>query len=143
LKVHQGKVHTYLGMTLDFSTKHQVKILMVEYVKELIAAWEKAAPKFKDEGFKKEQAKRGGKKKMSAAPDNLFKINEDSEKLTLLQATTFHHIMVKVLYLVKRARPDASLAIAFLSTRVQSPDIDNGQNSNTLSSTVVQLLIYL
>ncbi len=29
LKVHQGKVHEYLGMTLDFSTKHLLKILMV------------------------------------------------------------------------------------------------------------------
>jgi hypothetical protein len=28
LKVHQGKVHEYLSMTLDFSTKHLVKILM-------------------------------------------------------------------------------------------------------------------
>ena len=59
LKVHQGKVYTYLGMTLDFSTKYQVKILMVEFVKELIAAWKKAAPKFDDVGFKKLQAKCG------------------------------------------------------------------------------------
>jgi hypothetical protein len=112
-------------MTLDFSMKYQVKILMVEFVKELFAAWEKAAPKFDNVGFKKVQAKRGRKKKTSAAPDNLFKINKDSEKLGPLQATAFHHIMAKALYLVKRARPDALLAIAFLSTRVQSPDIDN------------------
>ncbi len=26
LKEHRGKVHTYLGMTLDFSTKYQAKI---------------------------------------------------------------------------------------------------------------------
>jgi hypothetical protein len=89
LKVHQGKVHTYLGMKLDFSTKHQVKILMVKYVKELIPVWEKAAPKFDNEGFKKVQAKSGQKKKTSAAPDNRFKINEDSEKLTTLQAMAF------------------------------------------------------
>jgi hypothetical protein len=38
LKVHRGKVHEYLGMTLDYSTKHQVKISMEEYVKALIAA---------------------------------------------------------------------------------------------------------
>ena len=37
LKVHQGKVHTYLGMTLDFSTKHLVKISMIPFIKELIA----------------------------------------------------------------------------------------------------------
>jgi hypothetical protein len=125
LKEHQGKVHTYLGMTLDFSTKYQFKILMVEFVKELIAAWEKAAPKFDNEGFKKVHAKRGQKKKTSAAPDNLFKINKDSEKLGLLKAMAFHHIVAKALYLVKRVRLDALLAIAFLSTRVQSPDIND------------------
>ncbi len=125
LKEHQGKAHTYLGMTLDFSTKYQVKILMVEFVKELIAAWEKAAPKFNNEGFKNVREKRGQKKKTSVAPENLFKIDKDSEKLGPLQAMAFHHIMAKALYLVKKARPDELLAIAFLSTRVQSPDIDN------------------
>jgi hypothetical protein len=98
---------------------------MVEFVKELIAAWEKAAPKFDDEEFKKVQAKLGRKKKTSAEPDNLFKIDKDSEKLRPLQATAFHHILAKALYLVKRARPDALLAITFLSMRVQSPDIIN------------------
>ena len=39
LKAHQGKVHEYLGMTLDFSSKHQVKILMVDYVKATIKVW--------------------------------------------------------------------------------------------------------
>jgi hypothetical protein len=71
LKEHQGKVHTYLGMTLDFSRKYQVKISMVTFVKELIAAWEKAAPKFDDESLRKVQAKRRQKKKTSAGPDNL------------------------------------------------------------------------
>jgi hypothetical protein len=37
----------------------------------------------------------------------------------------FHCIVAKALYLVKRARPDASLAIAFLSKRVKSPDIND------------------
>jgi putative heme degradation protein len=61
--------------------------------------------------------------KASAALENLFKIDEDSEKLNTVQATAFHHIVAKALYLVKRARPDALLAIAFLTTRVQAPDV--------------------
>ena len=66
------------------------------------------------------------------APENLFKINKDSEKLDTLQSTAFYHIVAKALYLVKRARPDALLAItflttriAFLTTRVQAPDVDD------------------
>ncbi len=66
-------------MTLDFSTKHLVKILMEEYVKALIAAWDKAAPKVDKGGFELVQSKRGQKKKTSAAPENLLKIDKDSQ----------------------------------------------------------------
>ena len=59
MKVHQGKVHEYLGMTLDFSTKHQVKILMEEYVKALIAAWDEAEAKVDADGFELVKSKRG------------------------------------------------------------------------------------
>ena len=62
--------------------KDQVKILMVEFVKEFIAVWvwEKAAPKFNNEGFEKVQAKCRQKKKTSTASDNLFKISRVFEK---------------------------------------------------------------
>ena len=117
LKLQQVKVHEYLGMTLHFSTKNQVKILMEEYVKALIAAWDKAGPKVNKDGFELVSSKRGQKKKTSVAPENLFKINKDSEKLNTLQTMAFHHIVAKALYLIKRARPNALLAIAFLTAR--------------------------
>ena len=139
MKVHQGKVHEYLGLTLDFSTKHQVNILMEEYVKSLISAWDKAEPKVDKDGFELVKSKHGQKKKTSAAPENLFKIDEDSEKLKMLQSTAFHPIVAKALYLVKRARPDALLAIEFLTTRVQSPDVDDWNKLKHLSSISVQL----
>ena len=41
MKVSRGKVHKYLGMILDFTTKGQVKVSMVDYVKEVIQAWVK------------------------------------------------------------------------------------------------------
>lgn len=58
MKVHRGKVHKYLGMTLDFTSKHQVKITMTEYVKDVISAWDKASSATNDEGFKLVQNKR-------------------------------------------------------------------------------------
>jgi hypothetical protein len=78
------------------------------------------------------QSKRGQKKKTSVAPEKLFKIDKDSEKLITLQSTEFHHIVAKALYLVKRERPDASLAIAFLTTRVRAPDVDDWKKLNNL-----------
>jgi hypothetical protein len=45
MKVSRGKMHKYLGMTLDFSTKGEVKISMTDYVKEVISAWDSAVQK--------------------------------------------------------------------------------------------------
>ena len=124
MKVSRGKVHKYLGMTLDFTTKGQVKISMVDYVKEIVDAWDKA-PQLDNDGFTTVISRRGTKGKKCAAPEDLFKVNEDATKLSTEMSTAFHNMVAKALYLVKRARPDASVSIAFLTTRVRSPDVDD------------------
>jgi len=111
-------------MTLDFTTKGQVKISMVDYVKEVINAWDKA-PQLENDGFTTVKSKHDMKGKKCAAPEDLFKVDEDATKLNTEMSTAFHNIVPKALYLVKRARPDASVSIAFLTTRVRSPDVDD------------------
>ena len=123
MKVNRGKIHKYLGMTLDFSTRRQLRISMVDYVKDVVAAWDKAQPA--DDGFTVVKPKRGRKTKPTAAPEDLFKTDEAATKLGQDLATAFHNIVAKALYVVKRARPDASVPIAFLTTRVRSPDVDD------------------
>ncbi len=59
------------------------------------------------------------------APDNLFTVNEDCEKLPEYMAADFHTIIAKTLYVTKRARPDTCLSIAFLTPRVRAPNIDD------------------
>ena len=113
MKVNKGKIHKYLGMTLDFTTKSQVKISMVDYVKEVIAAWDKVPQT--NNGLVTVTSK---STKKCAAPGDLFKIDEDATKLDTKLSTAYHNIVAKALYLVKRARPDASVLIAFLTTRV-------------------------
>jgi hypothetical protein len=117
MKVNHGKVHKYLGMTLIFLVDQQVKISMVDYAKEVVAAWDKA-PKHTDNGFKLVELKRVRKGKMCAAPEDLFKVDEDVTKLNVKQSTAFHNIVAKALYMMKRACPNASVSIAFLTTRV-------------------------
>ena len=73
MTVSRGKVHKYLGMTLDYSIRGQVMITMIDYVDEILNAFNKADPK-------------AGGTKSSAAPDNLFKIDEDCEKLDVQYA---------------------------------------------------------
>ena len=75
MKVSCGKVHKYLGMMFDFTTKQRVKISMVEYMKELILAWEKA-PKLDNDGFT--AVKHGKKGRLTTVPEDLFKVDEDS-----------------------------------------------------------------
>jgi hypothetical protein len=81
---------------------------MFEYRDEILAAFDK-----------------GGGTKSSAAPLDLFKIDEDSTKLGTDKAVAFHNLVVKTLFAPKRARPDTCTSIAFLTTRVRIPDKDD------------------
>ncbi len=121
MKVAQGKVHKYWGMTLDFATSKIVKVTMLEYVDEIIGSWDKACGEL-DDGYKDVS---GRKRIATAAPDDLFKVDEDAMKLDHARAKAFHNIMAKGIYVPKRARPDISLSIAFLTTRVKGLDIDD------------------
>ncbi len=46
-------------------------------------------------------------------------------KLDQARAKAFHNIAAKGIYVAKKARPDISLSIEFLTTRVKGPDIGN------------------
>jgi hypothetical protein len=99
------KKHQYLGMNLDYTTSEQVKITMIDYVEEAFTAFSEANPK-------------ANGTKVSAAPEDPLKINQDSAKLDSSLAATFHTLVAKILYCTKRARPDTCNAIVFLTTRV-------------------------
>ena len=59
------------------------------------------------------------------AASHLFNVNKDAKKLQEDKAQLFHHLVAKLLYLSRRTRQDIQTAVAFLCTRVQSPDKDN------------------
>ena len=105
ITVKRGKVHEYLGMTIDYSEPGQAKVTMLNYVKEILTAFAKADPKATGT-------------KSSAAPDNLFVVNEECEKPSNDKSVQFHNLGAKTLYATKRARPDTCTAVAFLTTRM-------------------------
>jgi hypothetical protein len=121
MKAARGKVHKYLGLMLDFATSKIVKVIMFEYVDEIIGSWDKACSELND----RYKAVSGRKRIATAAPDDLFKVDEDAVKLDQARAKAFHNITAKEIFVAKRARPDISLSIAFLNTRVKGPDIDD------------------
>ncbi len=94
---------------------------MLEYVDEIVGSWDKACSELND-GY---LAVSGCKRIATAAPDNSFKVGEDAVKLDQARAKAFHNTMAKGIYVTKRARPNISLRIAFLTTRIKGPDIDD------------------
>ena len=91
MKVSRGKVHEYLGMTLDYTTTGIVRVTMFKYIDEII------------ETFSKFDII---KLKSTAAPEDLFKIDEDDTLLGKHKKEGFHTMVAKTLYATKRARPD-------------------------------------
>ena len=104
-----GKVHEYLGMTLDYTEDGKVKIIMKDYIKNMLAelpddmSGESATP----------------------AALHLFTVNEKAEKLDEPTSEVFHHHTAQLLFLSRRARPDIQTAVSFLTRRVKAPDVDD------------------
>jgi hypothetical protein len=105
ITINRGKIHDYLGMTLDYSEPGFAKVDMVEYLKKVLAEM----PTDMDGTAS------------SPAGAYLFKIVEGIELLDEDTAEFFHATVAKLLFLCKRGRPDIQTAIAFLCTRVQHP----------------------
>jgi hypothetical protein len=62
---------------------------------------------------------------ITPAASNLFTVRKDVNKLDNEMAKTYHHLMAKLLYLCKRARPELQTVISFLMTQVTQPDEDD------------------
>ena len=110
LTVHRGKVHDYLGMTIDLTDVGKVVFSMSDYIERIL----NEAP---------EDLMKGAC--TSPAAHHLFGVNKDYAKLDPASAILFHHITAQLLYLGKRTRPDLLLVTSFLCTRVQEPDEDD------------------
>ncbi len=108
-------------MTLDFMSKLVVKASMCKYVGKIVEARDAACLKF-DGGY---TVVTHWKKIHTAAPEDLFKADENANKLGPAEAKCFHIIVAKTQYVRKQAKPDTAVAIAFLTTRVRGPDVDN------------------
>jgi hypothetical protein len=110
LTISRGKVHVYLGMTIDFSIDGKVRFSMIGYMDEIL---NDPPPDMDGENT-------------TPAASFLFDVDDDCEKLSADTADFFHHNTAKLLFLCKRARPDVQTAVAFLlCTKVKTPDTDD------------------
>ena len=103
----RGKVHEYLGMTIDFSKKGKVKIRMDDYVTRMLEEFPiKFGPDTKQE---------------TPAGNNLLDVGR-GRKLDDKRHEVFHSFIAKSLFLSKRARLDILPTVSVLSSRVREPN---------------------
>ena len=108
VKMTQGLLHDYLGMTLDYSVPGQVSIDMSHYVEKMV------------NGIPQENLK--GASVASLWNENLFKVQHDSAPLEKEQTELFHTVTVQGLFLCKHGCLDIAPTIAYLTTWVQNPN---------------------
>ena len=96
-------------MTINYSKDGKVKFLMCDYVDGVLSG---APPEMDGVAI-------------TPSASNLFTICKDAEKLDDEHAEVYHHISAQLLYLCQHAHPNLQTTVAFLTTRVMQPDIDD------------------
>eukprot|EP00804_Cyclotella_cryptica_P027764 CCRYP_009202-RA/>CCRYP_009202-RA protein AED:0.72 eAED:0.12 QI:0/-1/0/1/-1/1/1/0/1137 len=109
MTVRRGKIHEYLGMTLDFSQPGKFIIGMENYIDDVL----------------KELPDDMAGTATTPAAEHLFRTRDNATKLNEKEKELFHKVTAQLLYACKRGRPDVHTAIAFLCTRVKHPDKDD------------------
>ena len=119
LKIHQGKVHNYLGMVLDFSEAGYVHINQTGMIQEIA----------KSPGVHNLEAAVGAavKKPKTPSHDKLFQHSEDSAPLPADLAKELHSITAKILFIANRGWPDVISFISYMTKRVLAPTIVDGR----------------
>ena len=109
LTITRGKVHEYLGMTIDFSIDGKVMFKMFDYIKTML---DELPADF-------------GGTALNPASMKLFDVDPAAAQISKELGKLFHHNTAKMLFLCKRARPDIQPPTAFLCTRVKGADVDD------------------
>jgi hypothetical protein len=109
MTVNRTEVHQYLGMTIDFRVKGEVRITMYDYIQKML----------------NDLPEDMIGERRTAAPEHLFRTAGEDDKVAMLddgKKDLFHTTTAQSLYLGKRARPDLQTSVSFLCTRVREPD---------------------
>ena len=107
----RGKIHKHLSITLDYTIIVISRINMLDYIDEILTESDKTDP-------------RNIGTTSSAAPENLFKVDEECEKLIPDKAKGLQNLVSKILYTNNMDRTDTCTSIALLTNRVKEPDTD-------------------
>ena len=85
LTVRRGKLHDYLGMTLDYTINGKVQIDMREYVNKILEELQNLLDGWQGTS-------------VTPAAEYLFKINDESRKLKIKGSEHFHHVVAQLFF---------------------------------------------
>ena len=106
VEVHRGKIHHFLGMTLDFSKKGEVHVTQIDHIDEMIE-------EFPDD--------LGNGSAATPATNSLFEKGE-GKPIDSGRKEIFHRITAKGLFISNRSRPDIMPTVSVLCGRVRDPN---------------------
>ncbi len=104
INVQKGDDITYLGMKIHFDRKiNSVEINQKVYMEEMMKV-------YNVQGFEN-------------TPANATLFNRNKEPAKPIDSGTYSSMLMKIMYLAKRTRPDLLLTVAYLATKSQNPTI--------------------
>jgi hypothetical protein len=110
LVISRGNKHDLLGMHVEMNRSNKtVEIEMKDQLQEAIDMFGEDVDKTV----------------VTPALKNLFDVNENATQLDDDKSDKFHSVVAKLLFIMKRARPDLETAVSFLMTRVSKSDEDD------------------
>ena len=114
MDIQSGNEHEFLGIKIIIYEKEKtVEIDMKDQIQKMI-----------DE-FEEETGEHVDKSILTPATGNLFKVNMSAAELDVQKSKLFHTNTAKLLYIMKRARPDIDTSVSYLMQRVTKVDIDD------------------
>ena len=108
LMVHHDNMHNYLEMKINSNTKEKVVFIMFDQIQDSLGE----SP---EESY--------GQAETQAA-SHLLDVYKEREKLNKQDGSLFLHLIAKLLYLSKSARPYIQTYVSFMFTRVRDLDIE-------------------
>ena len=108
ISIVRGNKHNLLGTNIEIKDI-TIQVYMVEQLKERIESFGEGVSMLFT----------------SPAKNKLFEVREYSEQLSQNKGELFHSMVGKILFIMKRSRPDLETAVGFLETRVLKSDVDD------------------
>ena len=100
-------------MDIEFSLDEDVRVTMMDYLKNIV--------------YEFPETIQGRVKTPATDPLSIVREDANMKLLEKYWATTFHHSVAQIIFTTTRVRKDIQTAVAFLTTRVRVPGMDDWQ----------------